>query len=516
MFPAPGRKRRITLALSGIFGMFLVLATATARTAGVHASEAWFADPAYHLVHHGCLCTTIIESSGFWLAGADRHTYWILPFHALVQSVWYRLFGFSLWTLRALSIVSGALALGAWFTIVRRLSGARTALLAALLIAVDYRFIQASASGRMDMLCAALGAAAVAVYVTLRERNLTAALLTAHALMAAACFTHPCGILLFAGLVAMMWSLDRPHLLPGLLAPALVPYLIAAGLYGAYVLEAPHDFVRQFQGNISGIAGELGGGTRFHSLLTPLAGLMEEWRARYLPAFGGPFRLQLLILFLYAAGTTSSVLDPDFRIGRPARCLWMLTAIPVMLLWLLDGTRQSKYLVHVVPAAAAFTALWLANRFSHRRRVWTVGLSGLVAVQLVAIGAELRQNLFAQDYQPALAFLKSHSRPGSLVMGDASLAFGLGFDGAFVDDVRLGYFSGKQPPFFAVTGFYQGWSERRRLDDPKLYHYIRDTLTGNYQNVFQNNGYTIYARRETGSGTASSGEGSLTNGVANK
>ncbi|MBI2680595.1 MAG: glycosyltransferase family 39 protein [Candidatus Solibacter usitatus] len=496
--------------------MFLLLATATARTAGVHATEAWFADPAYHLVHHGCLCTTLIESSGFWLAGADRHTYWILPLHALVQSVWYRLFGFSLWTLRSLSIVSGALALGAWFAIVRKLSGTRTALLAALLIAIDYRFIQASVSGRMDMLCAAMGAAAVALYVTLRERNLTGAVLGAHALMAAACFTHPCGVLLFAGLVAMMWSLDRAHLSPGLFALAVVPYLIAAALYGIYVLQAPHDFVRQFQGNITGIAGELGGGTRFHSLLAPLAGLLEEWQARYLPAFGGPFSLQLFILFLYAAGTTSSVLDPDFRTGQPARCLWMLAAIPVILLWLLDGTRQYKYLVHVVPAAAAFTALWLANRFNQHRRVRAIVLSGVAAVQLAAIGAEVRRNVFAQDYQPAVAFLKSRSSTGSLVMGDASVAFGLGFDTAFVDDFRLGYFSRKQPQFFVTTGFYQRWIERRQFDDPALYRHIQDTLARNYQSVFQNAGYTIYARRETGSGTAPSGEGSLTNGVANK
>jgi hypothetical protein len=144
---------------------------------------------------------------------------------------------------------------------------------------------------------------------------------------------------------------------------------------------------------------------------------MEEWRARYLPGFGGPFRLQLFILFLYAAGTASPVLGLDFRIGRPARCLWMLAAIPGLLLWLLDGTRQSQYLVHVVPAAAAFTALWLANRLSQHRRVRAIVLSGLVAVQLVAIGAGVRHNVFAQDYQPAVAFLKSRSRPCSLVIG---------------------------------------------------------------------------------------------------
>ena len=255
----------------------MFLAAATARTAGVHGNEALFADPAYRLIQRGCLCTTVIESTGFWLAGVDRHTYWILPFHPLVQSVWYRIFGFSLWTMRTLSIAAGALALGAWFVIVRRLAGVRAALLAALLIGVDYRFVQASASGRMDMLCAALGTLAACVYVVMRERNLKAAVLAAHTLVAAACFTHPCGLLAFAGLLAIMWWLDRAELKIGILALASVPYLLAGMLYGIYILEAPHEFLSQFRGNISGFAGEAGAPTRSRTLVSPLRSLWEEW-----------------------------------------------------------------------------------------------------------------------------------------------------------------------------------------------------------------------------------------------
>jgi hypothetical protein len=244
------RRSRIAVTLFGICAVFLLLAASTARTERVRAAEAWFADPAYHLIHHGCFCTTIIESSGFWLSGADRHTYWILPFHALLQSVWYRLFGFSIWTLRSLSIVSGVVALGAWFAIVSRLGGVQAALPAALLIATDYHFVQAAAIGRMDILCAALGAAATALYLTLRERNLAAATLAAHGLMAAACLTHPCGVLPLASLVILMWALDRPNLRPQMLALAAAPYLVATALYASYVLQAPHDFVRQIGGNL--------------------------------------------------------------------------------------------------------------------------------------------------------------------------------------------------------------------------------------------------------------------------
>src|SRR5262249_26862197 len=211
----------------------------------------------------------------------------------------------------------------AWFAIVRRLSGVRAALLAAVMIAVDYRFVQASASGRMDMLCAALGAGAVAVYLMLRERNLKAAMLAAHALSAAACLTHPCGLLAVAGLIGIMWWLDRAQLRAGMLSLAAVPYLLAGAAYGIYILQAPQDFFRQVGGNFSGFAGEAGSPGRFHSLLSPLPNLWEEWQSRYLPAFRGAFRLQLFILILYVAGLLSPVIDPDLRGKRPARCLWI-------------------------------------------------------------------------------------------------------------------------------------------------------------------------------------------------
>ena len=223
------------------------------------------------------------------------------------------------------------------------------------------------------------------------------------------------------------------------------------------------------------------------------------------------------------------MIDQDSDSGRLPRSLWIWAATAAVLLWLLDGSRHSEYLVHVVPAAAACTASWLGHRVSRPGAAGAVGLVMLASIQLVTTQMAVQHNSFERDYKPAIAFLKTHATPGALVMGDAGLAFGLGFDSAFVDDFRLGYFSGKRPQFFVMTPFSRAWFERRRTDDPKLYNYIRDTLSSDYRNVFQNAVYTIYARRETGpgtatsgagretgSGTATSGTGSLTNGVASK
>jgi len=70
----------------------VALAAATAQTRLVAPNEGWFADPAIHLATQGFFGTTILDSSGTWLEGLDRHTYWILPLHPLALAAVYRVF----------------------------------------------------------------------------------------------------------------------------------------------------------------------------------------------------------------------------------------------------------------------------------------------------------------------------------------------------------------------------------------------------------------------------------------
>jgi hypothetical protein len=161
----------------------------------------------------------------------------------------------------------------------------------------------------------------------------------------------------------------------------------------------------------------------------------------------------------------------------------------------LDGTRQPGYLVQVVPAFAALTALWLAQRMA-KRLEWRLVIAGLAAIQLAAIGMDIHRNAYGHEYQPAAAFLKSRAEAGALIMGDAGFAFILGFNGPLVDDMRLGYFSGRTPQIFITTSFYDRWIERTRSTDPALHQHIRGTLDERFRKVFQNPRYSIYALRD--------------------
>ena len=188
-------RQRAVFPVFGLLLLIVVLSIGTAASRLVAPNEGWFADPAFHLATQGFLGTTILETSGTWLEGVDRHTYWILPLYPLAESAVFRIFGFSLRTMRALSVFWGVVAVSAFYFLMRSQGDHGIALLASLLVATDFHFVVGASVGRMDMMCAALGFSAMAAYLILRERSFRTAVLLSNILAAAGCFTHPCGIL---------------------------------------------------------------------------------------------------------------------------------------------------------------------------------------------------------------------------------------------------------------------------------------------------------------------------------
>ncbi len=86
--------------------------------------EAWYAMPAWNLTLHGSTGNRMIEPSGSLSPGMDNnllgireHTY-LPPLTLPAQVIWYRLFGFGLFTLRLFSAAWGAVILAACFFLV--------------------------------------------------------------------------------------------------------------------------------------------------------------------------------------------------------------------------------------------------------------------------------------------------------------------------------------------------------------------------------------------------------------
>ena len=165
--------------------------------------EAWFACAGFNLAAHGKLITPVIAPAPDdpKTLGLGLHTYWVMPLHLLFQAGWYKLFGFSLFALRSVSILWGLVALWSWFWIMRALTGETPiAVLTVALLGTDFVFIMRAAAGRMDMMSAALGYAALAAYLVLGNRSLNLAVFSAHSLVVLSGLTHPNrGLLSFAG-----------------------------------------------------------------------------------------------------------------------------------------------------------------------------------------------------------------------------------------------------------------------------------------------------------------------------
>src|SRR5581483_6073093 len=143
-----------------------------------------------------------------------------------------------------------------------------------------------SALGRADATCAALGSLALLTYISVRGRSLNTAIAGANSLAAAACLTHPCGVLYAGCLVLLMLYCDRRRL--GIRSVALMaaPYVAGLAAWGIYILQAPADFVHQFGGNISGIASEFAPVSRWSEIHSPLRALKREFFLRYGFTFG--------------------------------------------------------------------------------------------------------------------------------------------------------------------------------------------------------------------------------------
>ncbi|HEY1206448.1 MAG: glycosyltransferase family 39 protein [Bryobacteraceae bacterium] len=500
-----GVPRRTIVLVAVALAVWTGLAVSLAASNAPWSNEAWCAIPAVNLATHGYMGTTVLVSKGSWLVGIERHTYWIMPLHPLVQAAWYKLVGFSLFRQRLLSVLFGALALLAWFVIVLRLSGRYyAAFIACLAAGFERNFLNAAANGRMDMMAAALGASAIASFLQLRRRSIRAALVVSHSLAAASIFTHPCGVLFAAALVVTMLYSERPRLRLADAAIACTPYLVGAGLWGLYIAQAPADFKSQFFGNVSGFAGEYLQRERFSGITAPCRALWLELKLRYLLPFGfGALNTisgagSAVWLSLCACAAFAAVLNRKLRSQSGVRILAACGLTVFLLMALFEGIKFQHYLVYSLPFLAALAAmaggeLWQRG---HMRLALCAVLTIAIGFQTSRVLQHFIRNSLRSEFLPAARWVQARLEPEDRVIAPAELGYVLGFDGSIADDVRLGFYTGLRPRFIVTSEWYRHWAGNSAQREPAAYNHIRNTLSGEYRCVLAKGEYIVYEKRD--------------------
>lgn len=451
------------------------------------------------------MATTILDPRGFAytpnLKGVDRFTYWVMPAYLVTQAVWYKIMGFSLFSMRLLSIVWSIVALLSWFSIVHSITANRNlALLAVCLLGTEQQFIRSAGFGRMDMMCFALGLASLASYLALRDRRFLLSVSISASLAAWALFTHPNGIfgsLLLAGFV--LW-LDRNRITVKSLLLGALPFAVLGLLWGTYILRAPNLFFAQIHAQSAFLHLPLNLPRELWSEISDRYSLPYNLRAPF------PILLGSLVFYVYILAVVVNLVVPELRRSRASRVFLAMAALQFAALVCVK--KSWYYIVYIVPfytvlVAIAARWLWLQTR------TWRFGV-GVAVVSLLALNIcfilARAHNDDKAEFQQAVAFLKRNTAPGSLTMGSGELGFGLGFEGEIVDDSRLGFLSGRKPDYIVLETQYRSywfpWFEKHEPATRsyiqsllKQYSLIYDPYPKNTDGRFAHWGYQVYRRR---------------------
>lgn len=473
--------------------VFLLLSVGTIRTKLPFGDEAWYGDPALNLATQGSMGTRVLESAGVpRLQGIHEHSYWAMPLYIVAEAGWFRMSGFGLIRQRLMSTLWGVVLLTSWMMFLAKLfDDWKIALLTGGLLAVDEIVVTIGSVGRTDMMCSALGCAALASYLCLRENSVSRAVLVSQTFVVASGMTHPNGLLYFEVLLLTSLWFDRDRLFLRHVGLAIFPYTVGAFLWGLYIAEDPSDFRAQF-----GISA----GARLGGAISPWIALKREIVWRYLgtywfgsgPHSSGLGRLRIIILMVYLMGVAGALLVPAIRKRKPVQLLLILTGLTFFSMVFYEGAKQTFYLILILPYFAALSATCFLHYRVKRPVFVVIVIFIVVSLNVAPLVYRMRRNDYRSQYLTAVRFLERKLPDNGTLMGGAELGYALGFD-RVIDDHTLGYDSRKRANLLAVNADYEEWRETFRTQRPEVDHYIQDTLSRNYDLVFDSGAYKIYA-----------------------
>ncbi len=482
-----------------LLGLIVVVSAGMALVAACHrtpwSDEGWMATPAHNLAAHGFMGSTTFPDDVYPEERIRQRTYWVCPGMILGLAAWYRIVPPTLVWTRLFSILWTPVLLLSVFSLVRRVTGDEpSALLATGLLGADFVLVSNAGFARPDVMCAALGFAALAAYLRLRRTNLALALAVSNALVMLSGMTHPNGILYLVALgILVIWH-DRNMMSVRALLPSAAVYAAGAIAWAAYIFQDWPAFVAQIRRNSVG-------NSRFAKTLNPLSLVWTELRERYITGLGfdsprAGARLKAASMFFAISAAAGACMTRKLRL-RPGMPLLLTLLGAFFGAQTVFNQKLHFYLVHIAPlylAVFAMTAVWLARSYPRLRAAVVLFIAALVLVQFGLLGAAATGRSTADDEARMRAFVATRLAHARTVYGSSALVFDLGFDERLVDDPLLGERSNTSADLIVADPNYRVRWDTYRANNPALMRVVETRLT-EYQKAFENGSYQVYVRR---------------------
>jgi 4-amino-4-deoxy-L-arabinose transferase-like glycosyltransferase len=499
-----GLSRGLLYATLATLVAFLILTLILAATRPPQSDEGHFANAGADIASRGRFVMPMWTP---WISTLDQRVYSNMPLYFLTLGAWFKAFGVSWMSFRALSAVFGVLLVVSLLSILRSVSRDRATFVAGLvLLGLNYDLINLS-SARYDVMTAALSAAGIAFYLLLRERSLERALLVANTFLAAACMTHPYALFGMVWLATFVLMLDVRALRFRHVALSAAPYIVALLAWGAYIARDPAMFRAQFAENASG---------RLQGRLGPLGMISAEIRERYLGRFAGwrpgappLMRVKVLLLVAYLAGIIGCLSMRSLRRSPRARAVVTATLLSLLLLMVADAHRWYVYLIYVLPPLALCLAL-VTNEISKlgRWRRWTVnaGLAAYGLFGVLSVAYRARLDVHHRAFLPAVDFVRSRLHDDELVMAGGEFGMGLDFERHVLDDPWLGYRNHRVPDYVVLSTDSRSTLDAYRAGNPAFRRYA-DSLMTTLRPIFESKAgnveYQVFGRQQAPAGAPS-------------
>ena len=477
------------------FIVFVFLSVSLALTKMPWVDEAWFASSSVNLAQHGFLGNTIL-TDGDW-AGLAQYTYWQPPMFFLIEGLVFKIFGSGLIQARLLNVFWGLIALFAFYFLAKKFLSQKWAIgLAMFLLSADFYFISGSADGRMDIMAVALMLIAYDFYLYLRLKRLSWAIFSSAMAIVLSGLTHPNGIIGLAGWLFLIIYFDRAKISIKLILLAILPFLLGAIGWAAYILQNWPIFQAQFFGNIAY--------WQKWSAWPIKWPIVNEVFYRYfygyglLPSQQGHLEMLKILILLGLGGLfIFSCTKIKYIKARGWLAILILLIIHVLVLMFLISNKTPIYLIYVTPLLILNAVLVIGLLSRRPKLLMTLLLLGLGTISLVGllIKGPTRNDYYNKYLADLSFFQKNYYHQGATICGSSELAFFYNFNASiFNDNRRLGFDVNKKFDYLIIGDSYRAWLENFQNKEPATYQYIQNILSKEYHLIYQGKSYAFYQK----------------------